>query len=290
MEVFIEDYNLIKGMKNDIDQELKKAKKNNIEYINKKFNVYKEKYNNIENQIDEMNYKLKTTVNYLNREGADIKFINKDGLYPSNSNPEINIKGKEIKTTLFRNKSNLDINKKIQINKYYRDKIKQNNDSINDKKIDNIKDKKEEEKNNQKEKPKKSSRYQSDITKYIKGEIKANEIGSLTKFHHTNEKKEETNDIKININQKRIKSSHVNKREIYNINEILNNSFDEKKKIVKTEKTLKRNLLSFKNLKNIELDDLNAQFHSDNISSNLDNNYLKTNNFNFKNILQNINF
>ena len=289
MDVFIEDYNLIKTMKNDIDKELKSVKKNNIDYINKKFNVYNEKYKNIENQIDEINYKIKTTVNYLNKEGADIKFIHKDGLYSSNSNSEINIKGKEIKTILFRNKSNLDINKNIQMNKNYMDKTKQD-DSINNKMIENIKGKKEEEKN--KEKPKKSSKYQSDITKYIKGEIKANEIGSLTKFHHINEKKEEINDIKINLKlfQKRIKSSHLNKREIYNINDILNNSFDEKEKMLKTEKKIKRNKLSFKNLKNIELDDLNAQYHSDNISSNLDYKYLKTNNFNFKNILQNINF
>ena len=101
--------------------------------------------------------------------------------------------------------------------------------------------------------------------------------------------------------KKRIRSSTVNRNKggIYNINinDALNNSVD-KENIIKTEKRIKRNIKSFKNIMDIDLYDINAQYHSNNINYKniktneelINNNKKSIHNFNFNNILGNIDY
>ena len=81
---FMDEFNLIKKIKNDMDEELKTTKKNNIDYINDKFKIFNEKYYRIENQVAELNHNIKKTVNYLNKEdGANIELVqNEEFLSP----------------------------------------------------------------------------------------------------------------------------------------------------------------------------------------------------------------
>ena len=204
---FIDEFNLIKKIKNDMDEELKNIKKNNIDYINNTFKKYNEKYNKLENKIEELNYNINNTISYLAKQsGAKVKIIEDDQFYSSNdtnsnnnnynstnNNSVINIKGAERKSIIFRNKSHIDIiNENINnIKNINRSPIK-NNNFINIRLVESAKERiknnneKLEENKNQKEKPKSSRRFVSDIMKYIKGEIKANEIGS-SKLHHKNQ-------------------------------------------------------------------------------------------------------
>ena len=336
---FIDEFNLIKKIKNDMDEELKNIKKNNIDYINNTFKKYNEKYNKLENKIEELNFNIHNTASYLTKEaGAKIKIIQDDEIYSSNeinknnnilhsynNNSVLNIKGIGRKSIILRNKSHFDIiNENINSIKNNSSPMK-NNNFINKRLVESAKDriknkseKLEEENKDQKERPKSSKRYVSDIMKYIKGEIKANEIGSLTKFHHKNqtikddkELKDPSKDLKEKQNQnnefRTMRSkTFVNRKKkdmVYNINKALDDSFENKKTALKTDKKIKRNTKQFKKIVDIELNDLDAQYHGNNISSTSDFKNIKTteeiinkqnkinnNNINFKSVLENLNF
>ena len=337
---FAEDYNLIKDLKIEIDKELKVVKKNNIDYINKSFKNHIDKYNQIKNEINDLKNNIKNTINYLNREGAEIKFVKNDGEYNFNSNSDsdniqesnlvFNTK-KEIKSSILRKKSNLDIiysNEKFKNieNSKNNTNIKDNNNNNN---YENIEEKKNLEENIS------SQKHESDIYKYIKGEIYANEIGSSTKSHpkiisshyqkaekygntqeyknnliNNNEYIEFNKNNKYNllnkkndINNKSKSNPNKNKVSIFYLNDVFDNSFHK----TKPEKKLKRNIkssLSHKNLMDIELRDLDVQYHGNNVSSTIEYKTIKTNeeiiknyhrqnsnnNLNFNNILKNLNF
>ena len=324
-----------------MDEELKRVKKNNIDYINNTFKKNNEKYNKLENRIEELNFNINNTVSYLTKEaGAKIKIIQDDKLISSkeiinnnnfiskSNNSTINFKGIERKSIIFRNKSNFDIiNENINRIKSLNSPIKNNNNFISKRLAESAKDRIKnkienlEENKNQKEKPNSPKRYVSDIMKYIKGEIKANEIGSLTKFHHKNqiinkenkEIKDTNKDLKENQNNNnndnefRARSkTFINRKKkntVYNINIALNDSFENKKNDLKTEKKIKRNTKEFRKIMDLELNDLDAQYHGNNISSTSDyktiksneeiinkQNKINNNNLSFKNVLGNLNF
>lgn len=288
---FIDEFNLIKRIKNDIEEELKIVKKNNIDYINNIFKEYNEKNNKFENGITELSYTINKAVNFLNREAkAEIKTIKIDEILSSNDNAEINCKSRERKSIIYRSKSSFDVikeniyssksdntqikNNKNNLNNYFMEKRK--NESAKDR--NKIKNDKFEEKKNQKEKPKSSKRFESDISRYVKGEIKANEIGSLSKFHHKNqimknnedENKEfikqlkEKNELKKQIHNFYLARNR--KKMIYNLNKALDKSFDNK--IEKTKNKMKTNVKDYQKIMGIELNDIDAQYHGNNISSN----------------------
>ena len=257
IKAFMDEFNLIKKIKNDMDEELKNTKKNNIDYINDKFKIFNEKYYRIENQVAELNHNIKKTVNYLNKEdGANIELVQNEEFLSPFHNYELTRKGRERKSTFFRNKSNFDIiseniykvenmDSEMKNNSFLKIKNKDkdkdsNKEEMNGRIIESAKERVKnkagqfEENKNQKEKPKSSKRYQSDIMKYIKGEIKANEIGSMTKFHHNKNPivkiDSEINQIKDNfIKNKEMRKSKTfvnrnNRGLIYDINKALDNS------------------------------------------------------------------
>ena len=290
VQLFLDEFNLIQKIKTDIEQELKNVKKNNIQYINDKFKIYKEMYHKIENQVRELNSNIKTTVNYLNREdGANIKLMqNEEYLSPLSESISLEKNGKSF---IFRNNSNFDIISKniydiknigSQKNLYFNNK-----EGLKERIIESAKERMKnkagqlEENKTQKEKPKSSKRYKSDIMKYIKGEIKAEEIGSLTKYHHhqnhINNNDTEIHKIKDNQNEiKKIKTKTYitkNKHElIYNINKALDDSF-ENKKDEKAEKKMTKNRSNYNynyKYRNIvgKLNDIDVQLNKENNISN----------------------
>ena len=300
---FVEDYNKIKELKTDINNELKIIKKNNIDYINHAFKGYNEKYNTIEKKISDLNKSMKNTINYLNLEGAELNFVknhNDENKNIPGTKNNINIKEKK---EILKNKQNSEID--ISDNTKYYD-----SDSLT------LKSKKgfENIKNN------KLIRNESDIAKYVKGEILANDIGLMTKSHHKifksryqkarkygeileDENKNDLNkdnDIYKNRNKDKFKPTKKNV-EILNINDVLDISY-EKPKMVKKEKMIKT---SNKNYIDLDLKDLDIQYHGNkkifstleykNINSieEIMNDYNKqnnNNNLNFKTILENMNF
>ena len=308
---FMDEFNLIKKIKNDMDEELKTTKKNNIDYINDKFKIFNEKYYRIENQVAELNHNIKKTVNYLNKEdGANIELVQNEEFLSPFHGSEILRKGRERKSTFFRNKSNFDI---ISENIYKVESMnseKKNNSSLKIKNKDKDSNKEEmngrivesakervknkagqlEENKNQKEKPKSSRRYQSDIMKYIKGEIKANEIGSMTKYHHSKnpmvKNDSEINQIKGNLIKnelrKRKSKTFINRNNrglIYDINKVFDNSFENKKSAKKEKKITKNSSnYNFKKLIGIELNDIDVKYHGDknNISNTFEYKNIKT--------------
>ena len=316
---FVDDYNKIKELKTDINNELKIIKKNNIDYINHAFKGYNEKYNTIEKKISDLNKNIKNTMNYLNQEEAETNIVKNNNDDGNKNIPEANKtnitvhlqekKGKKEKIDLIKNKQNPEIdnnnNIKIHMKNYDSDSL-----TLKSKKeIENIKNSK-------------LIRNASDIAKYVKGEILANDIGSMTKSHHKifksryqkarkyGEILEDENKNILNKENDLYKSRNINKdkfkpnkkdAEIFNINDMLDISY-EKPKILKKEKKAKTNN---SNYLDIDLKDLDVQFHGNkkefstleykNINSieEIMSDYNKQNNninLNFKTILENMNF
>ena len=291
MKVFTDDLNIMKENKKEIDKEIKKIKKDNKEVI-KRFN---EKYFNAERQIDKLDITLHRAVNFLNKEGAEIQFPHVDVFRPNNNINSGTTFGKEKrKSLILRNSSYLNFNFNKDIDKYINNQTTESNSSFKDddelinRKILSSKERRvnfnlNKTQKDGKIKPK-SSKYVSDIMKYIKGQIKADEIGSQTKSHHKDlyEKidEKEVQENKNNLIQRLHKraltkhkyKSHINRNKgggIYNLNKVLDESF-EKNNISKTEKRIKNNIKAYKHIMNIELNDVDIQYHANNISSNLD--------------------
>ena len=303
---FVDDYNKIKELKTDISNELKIIKKNNIDYINNVFKGYNEKYNTLEKKISDLSKNIKNTINYLNQEGAELHFIRNDNdknkKIPESNKTNIGVQEKKEKIDI-KNKQNSEIDNNNIMKNYDSDSL-----ALKSKKVfENIKDHK-------------LIRNESDIAKYVKGQILANDIGSMTKSHHKifksryekarkygeiledeikkNLNKE--NDIYKNRNKDKLKQSNKNV-DIFNINDMLDIS-NERPKMLKKEKMAKKNN---NNYMDIELKDLDVQYHGDkkkvstleykNINSieEIMNDYNKqnnNNNLNFKTILENMNF
>ena len=307
---FVDDYNKIKELKTDINNELKIIKQNNIDYINHAFKGYNEKYNTIEKKISDLNKNIKNTMNYLNQEGIELNSIknknDENKNIPETKNIKINEKineqEKKEKVGIVKNKQKSGIDISISVKNYDSDSL-----TLKSKKgIENLK-------NN------KLIRNGSDIAKYVKGEILANDIGSMTKSHHKifksryqkarkfgeileDEHKNDLNkenDLYKNRNKDKFKQSKKNV-EIFNVNDMLDISY-EKPKMLKKEKMIKANN---KNYIDIELKDLDVQYHGNQMFSTLEykninsieeimNDYNKqnnNNNLNFKTILENMNF
>ena len=230
---FVDDYNKIKELKTDINNELKIIKQNNIDYINHAFKGYNEKYNTIEKKISDLNKNIKNTMNYLNQEGIELNSIkNKNDENKNipetknfNINEKINEQEKKEKVGIVKNKQKSGIDISISVKNYDSDSL-----TLKSKKgIENLK-------NN------KLIRNGSDIAKYVKGEILANDIGSMTKSHHKifksryqkarkfgeileDEHKNDLNkenDLYKNRNKDKFKQSKKNV-EIFNVNDMLDN-------------------------------------------------------------------
>ena len=308
---FVDDYNKIKELKIDINNELKIIKKNNIDYINHAFKGYNEKYNTIEKKISDLNKNIKNTMNYLNQDGAELNFVKNNNdenknipeTKKVNINENINKQEKKEKIEAAKNKQNSEIDISNNMKNYDSDSL-----TLKSKRrFENIK-------NN------KLIRNESDIAKYVKGEILANDIGLMTKSHHKiyksryqkarkygeileDENKKDLNkdnDMHKSRNKDKFKPTKKNV-EIFNINDMLDISY-EKPKMFKKEKMIKKNN---KNYIDIELKDLDVQYQGNkkmfstleykNINSieEIMNDYNKqnnNNNLNFKTILENMNF
>ena len=308
---FVDDYNKIKELKIDINNELKIIKKNNIDYINHAFKGYNEKYNTIEKKISDLNKNIKNTMNYLNQDGAELNFVKNNNdenknipeTKKVNINENTNKQEKKEKIEAAKNKQNSEIGISNNMKNYDSDSL-----TLKSKKrFENIK-------NN------KLIRNESDIAKYVKGEILANDIGLMTKSHHKiyksryqkarkygeileDENKKDLNkdnDMHKSRNKDKFKPTKKNV-EIFNINDMLDISYG-KPKMFKKEKMIKKNN---KNYIDIELKDLDVQYQGNkkmfstleykNINSieEIMNDYNKqnnNNNLNFKTILENMNF
>ena len=329
MKIFLDNLNIIKENKKEIDKEIINIKKDTKE-ITKGYN---EKYNNIENQLDKMNITLQSAVNYLNKEGAEIQIFQEDNFHSlKNIHSEKNLlRNEKRKSIIFRNKAHFDFinnNENKDINKFIiNNKKKESHFSLKDNELTNkreVQSSKERKVNfnlnkNQKDDDKKgpklktkSSKYVSDIMKYIKGQIKADEIGSQTKSHNKepnekidkNEVQENKNHLIERLHKRaltRNKSSTTrNKGGILNLNKALDESFEKNK----TEKAIKKNIKAYKHIIKIGLNDVDMKYHGNNISSifNIDdkNNKAKAkhmnknkennNTYNYNNILENQNF
>ena len=183
---------MLKGVKDNVYNKINKIKED-IE----NFNKYDERYNNIQNQIFTLKENLLNSINYLNRTGANLKIIrNYNNTSPDNMKnilENFNYKNTSSNETTQgfskKNKNNADIDY-FGISEGENNNI---NDSEKNNKIknyihvnNNIYDEENAGNIYTKEKNKriiKTAKYiESDITRYIKGEITADEIGIST--HH----------------------------------------------------------------------------------------------------------
>ena len=276
-----EEINLLKGVKDNVYNKI-----NKIEEDIENFNKYDERYNNIQNQIFTLKENLLNSINYLNRTGANLKIIrNYNNTSPDNMKnilENFNYKNTSSNETTQgfskKNKNNADIdyfgisegeNNNIndsEKNNKIKNYIHVNNNIYDEENAGNIYTK---EKN--KRRIKTAKYIESDITRYIKGEITADEIGIST--HHQqrtiqnlkNEyleqvisKKEYQKSLTNRELEYKNKNSNTNEDNNLNLN---NNKIPENRKILKTEKRKAKSLSSYGHLLNINFQDLDATFH-----------------------------
>ena len=250
LKTFYEDINSVKELKESLNTKFNKFEEEYEEKVNK----CQEKNNTSEYQINILDKNIKRTVVYLNKNGAKIELFNiKDGKLMSKNSLEEELEEK------------------------YEETKRSNNGNENE----------FEEKNKTKLKFLKAR--ESQITKYIKGEITAQEIGKpishqrrvvssnrnfskervLEKSDYikslSNKNNEENKNIDYlnNKNMKKINSTIFNDYLYINL---LNNS--ENKNEFKTERKMSKSLSVYEHIFKSDFKDLNAKFHSDEIAYN----------------------
>ena len=285
-----EQMNKVKKKEDDIDIKLENIENQNSE----NFIKIKARNNNIENKIFNLQNNFLNTLNYLNQQGANLKII-KENEKISHENKIGNLFDNEAKEDNFEknnsfNKMN-DENNNNQLTKNKETETSIKSNIHTNKNRYNTKDNIEEynEKGKFKKRLKSSGGRESDITKYVKGEITADEIGLSTnsrrkilralrnefeehlidKQEHqksylfNKEIKENKEENKIIYNQKNLNDELVNDDLYFNYT----NSFENKKGL-KTERRMAKHLSGYKNIMKIDFKDLDARFQSDELSVN----------------------
>ena len=269
-------------------KELRESLESKISQLEKendeKLNKIQEKYNGIEGEIAILDRNIRKSVFHLNKNGANIEVINyKRGRSDSRNNTD---------------------------DEEYDEETKKN---------------KNEEKDEIKSKrwPKYIKTKESEITKYIKGEITADEIGKAINHHKrifsSNRNTFEERIIEKNNYFKNLTSraNEENKKGDYLLNKKKNNDVsindyfdinpikkDENRKTLKLEKKMSKTLSVYENIVKNNFSDLDAKFHSDELANNFaqknredktknillkmnkENNKNNSNSFNFTKILE----
>ena len=269
-------------------KELRESLESKISQLEKendeKINKIQEKYNGIEGEIAILDRNIRKSVFHLNKNGANIEVINyKRGRSDSRNNTD---------------------------DEEYDEETKKN---------------KNEEKDEIKSKrwPKYIKTKESEITKYIKGEITADEIGKAINHHKrifsSNRNTFEERIIEKNNYFKNLTSraNEENKKGDYLLNKKKNNDVsindyfdinpikkDENRKTLKLEKKMSKTLSVYENIVKKNFSDLDAKFHSDELANNFaqknredktknillkmnkENNKNNSNSFNFTKILE----
>ena len=265
-----DEINLIKEMKGNLNNKINNLENQN----NEKFNKVEEKYKDIENKINNINLSLQETIRYLNKNGANIKIIkNNDDKRPTllNNNDIINIKNN------FGNEKNDILDEEA--------------------KKDNIKEKIDK-------RIKSTYEKESDISKYVRGEITANQIGSSTNRHrkvlnnYKNQYLEQLikkSDYEKSLSNQKIsenkKANNISKlRERNKLNDEFNNedlyinhaNSSENIKLLKVEKRKAKTIDVYKNVIKSGFSDLDARFHSEGLKINYEYQNNKNNDFSGK--------
>ena len=265
-----DEINLIKEMKGNLNNKINNLENQN----NEKFNKVEEKYKDIENKINNINLSLQETIRYLNKNGANIKIIkNNDDKRPTllNNNDIINIKNN------FGNEKNDILDEEA--------------------KKDNIKEKIDK-------RIKSTYEKESDISKYVRGEITANQIGSSTNRHrkvlnnYKNQYLEQLikkSDYEKSLSNQKIsenkKTNNISKlRERNKLNDEFNNedlyinhaNSSENIKLLKVEKRKAKTIDVYKNVIKSGFSDLDARFHSEGLKINYEFQNNKNNDFSGK--------
>ena len=265
-----DEINLIKEMKGNLNNKINNLESQN----NEKFNKVEEKYKDIENKINNINLSLQETIRYLNKNGANIKIIkNNDDKRPTllNNNDIINIKNN------FGNEKNDILDEEA--------------------KKDNIKEKIDK-------RIKSTYEKESDISKYVRGEITANQIGSSTNRHrkvlnnYKNQYLEQLikkSDYEKSLSNQKIsenkKTNNISKlRERNKLNDEFNNedlyinhaNSSENIKLLKVEKRKAKTIDVYKNVIKSGFSDLDARFHSEGLKINYEYQNNKNNDFSGK--------
>ena len=283
MKYLNEDVKLLKDIKENFYDKF-----NKIEQKIDNFNKFDEKYNNMENQVSNLNDNLLNAINYMNRNGANLKIIKN---YNNTQNPLVNkttqLFFKNAKNTLNKDYFSSDSDKEnTDTNVVNRNKtIKMNKKNKND--DENTEEDDVNEKN--KRRIKSSKGWESDITKYVKGEITAEEIGMSSHYRYRKIKNYRNKYLERIIDKKEYQKSLTNRGfgENKTVNELIidkkNNNYTdelfkddlylnftkstENGKILKTEKRMTKSLSSYRNLINIDLKDLDAKFGANQIGT-----------------------
>ena len=269
-------------------KELRESLESKISQLEKendeKINKIQEKYNGIEGEIAILDRNIRKSVFHLNKNGANIEVINyKRGRSDSRNNTD---------------------------DEEYDEETKKN---------------KNEEKDEIKSKrwPKYIKTKESEITKYIKGEITADEIGKAIN-HHKRIFSSNRNTFEERIIEKKnyfknltSRANEENKKGDYLLNKKKNNDVsindyfdinpikkDENRKTLKLEKKMSKTLSVYENIVKKNFSDLDAKFHSDELANNFaqknredktknillkmnkENNKNNSNSFNFTKILE----
>ena len=269
-------------------KELRESLESKISQLEKendeKINKIQEKYNGIEGEIAILDRNIRKSVFHLNKNGANIEVINyKRGRSDSRNNTD---------------------------DEEYDEEMKKNKNEEKDE----IKSKKW---------PKYIKTKESEITKYIKGEITADEIGKAINHHKrifsSNRNTFEERIIEKNNYFKNLTSraNEENKKGDYLLNKKKNNDVsindyfdinpikkDENRKTLKLEKKMSKTLSVYENIVKNNFSDLDAKFHSDELANNFaqknredktknillkmnkENNKNNSNSFNFTKILE----
>ena len=269
-------YKLDKQM-NNLNTEMKTIKVVEEEMNNKikgleaengdKYNNIIEKYNYIENKMFNLNNSLEKAVSYLNRQGANIKII-KDNENNKNTNYQ----------NLFFNENIFTKNKNTE------KRIKNNSDNYRN----NETSYEYETKELFNKKIKSSKERESDISKYIKGELTAAQIGLSTNRHrkemitvksqyeeHLIDKQEYQKKYLTNKPKNDIKKENNLIKKINNNEELFNddlyvkytNSVENTRDLKKRKKFIK-SFSGFKNLTQIGFQDLALKFRYDILPAN----------------------
>ena len=279
---FNEDVNSVKELRESLNSRISQMGTENDEKINR----IKEKFNDIESQIAILDRNIKKSIIHLNKNGAKIEIIN----YKKDKNNSRNNTEDE----------DLEDDGETKRNK-------------NDEKDDLYGDDKN------KKLPKYIKTKESEITKYIKGEITAEEIGK-TLNHHKRIFSSKRNFFEGRVIEKRDylknltnKTNEENKKADYlsndkkKSNEILINDYFYKNPLkkedngnsLKMDKKMSKTLGLYENIIKNNLNDLDAKFHSEVLATNFaqknkgDNNkniLLKINKENNKNNLNSFNY
>ena len=270
------EVNVVKSMNEETNDKIK----NTENKINENFINNLEKYNDIENKLFILKNHLQDSLIYLNRQGADLKLIKENETV---STDVINTLNKIYKTS----------DEKNEFQKNTEPDNNAKNNFLLDKGTGNFNAFTEENNIKVRLRNRIKSAYfrESDIARYVKGEITAEEIGIST----NSRKKELLELLRKHLDEHLINKEEYNKKNLINktfkvhvkehnldgkkeidngiINEELNsnNNSLEIRKELKSDRMMKT-MNSYKNLKKFNFRDIDAKFHSFDLLTNFSKN------------------